>query len=167
MEDSLTDDQSHYEVSLTAGQAFLAFVLLLLSLGASFAFGLMIGRGQVDEALVAKKEPAVVVENPTPVKTPDEFVEKADKPEPAVKTPPPKPTVPHYAQILSTTEQKNAEALAAKLIDKGFTSAYVERGNTEKGPIFRVRVQFPSEQEARAAAPKLKEFSTEIWIARL
>ena len=45
-EEPITDDQSHYEVSLTAGQAFLAFVLLLLSLAASFAFGLMIGRGQ-------------------------------------------------------------------------------------------------------------------------
>src|SRR6476469_11061834 len=58
----LIDDQSHYEVSLTAGQAFVAFVLLLLSLAASFAFGLMIGRGQADERLVVKKEPAVVTE---------------------------------------------------------------------------------------------------------
>src|SRR6478736_3051572 len=61
-EEVLADDQSHYEVSLTAGQAFLAFVLLLLSLAASFAFGLMIGRGQADERLVVKKEPAVVTE---------------------------------------------------------------------------------------------------------
>src|SRR5512143_2940671 len=58
----LNDDQSHYEVSLTAGQAFLAFVLLLLSLAASFAFGLIIGRGQADERLVVKKEPAVINE---------------------------------------------------------------------------------------------------------
>src|SRR5712691_12221575 len=57
------DDQSHYEVSLTAGQAFLAFVLLLLSLAASFAFGLLIGRGQADDKLTARKEqPAVVNE---------------------------------------------------------------------------------------------------------
>ena len=39
----LIDDQSHYEVSLTAGQAFVAFVLLLLSLAAAFAFGLFQG----------------------------------------------------------------------------------------------------------------------------
>src|SRR3954469_25226100 len=58
----LTDDQSHYEVSLTAGQAFVAFVLLLLSLAASFAFGLMIGKGQADERLVVRKEPAVINE---------------------------------------------------------------------------------------------------------
>src|SRR5258708_32394299 len=58
----LTDDQSHYEVSLTAGQAFIAFVLLLLSLAASFAFGLMIGKGQADERLVVRKEPAVINE---------------------------------------------------------------------------------------------------------
>src|ERR1700746_3073397 len=62
MEDVLTDDQSHYEVSLTAGQAFVAFVLLLLSLAASFAFGLMIGKGQADERLVVRKEPAVINE---------------------------------------------------------------------------------------------------------
>src|SRR5438270_11960223 len=58
----LIDDQSHYEVSLTAGQAFVAFVLLLLSLAASFAFGLMIGKGQADERLVVRKEPAVINE---------------------------------------------------------------------------------------------------------
>src|SRR3954452_14358302 len=58
----LIDDQSHYEVSLTAGQAYVAFVLLLSSLAASFAFGLMIGKGQGDERLVVRKEPAVVTE---------------------------------------------------------------------------------------------------------
>src|SRR5882672_8606583 len=61
-EDVLHDDQSHYEISLTAGQAFIAFVLLLLSLAASFAFGLMIGKGQADERLVVRKEPAVINE---------------------------------------------------------------------------------------------------------
>src|SRR3954468_18816981 len=61
-EDVLTDDQSHYEISLTAGQAFVAFVLLLLSLAASFAFGLMIGKGQADERLVVRTAPAVVTE---------------------------------------------------------------------------------------------------------
>ena len=61
-EEVLADDQSHYEVSLTAGQAFIAFVLLLLSLAASFAFGLMIGKGQADERLVVRKEPAVINE---------------------------------------------------------------------------------------------------------
>src|SRR5438105_13047535 len=59
---SINDDQSHYEISLTAGQAFVAFVLLLLSLAASFAFGLMIGKGQGDERLVVRKEPTVVTE---------------------------------------------------------------------------------------------------------
>src|SRR5882762_4542825 len=63
-EEAAVDDQSqsHYEISLTAGQAFVAFVLLLLSLAASFAFGLMIGKGQTDERLVVRKEPAVVNE---------------------------------------------------------------------------------------------------------
>src|SRR5256886_16248909 len=56
-----TDDQSHYEISLTAGQAFVAFVLLLLSLAASFAFGLMISRAQPGPSPIAeviqKKQP--------------------------------------------------------------------------------------------------------------
>src|SRR5687767_13551235 len=56
------DDQSHYEISLTAGQAFVAFVLLLLSLAASFAFGLMLGKGQADDRLVVQKETPVVTE---------------------------------------------------------------------------------------------------------
>ena len=63
------DDQSHYEVSLTAGQAFLAFVLLLLSLAASFAFGLLIGRGQGDDKLTARKDAAVVTEVAAPAKS--------------------------------------------------------------------------------------------------
>jgi len=61
-DETLTDDQSHYEISLTAGQAFVAFVLLLLSLAASFAFGLVLGRGQGEDRLVVKKEPAVINE---------------------------------------------------------------------------------------------------------
>src|SRR3954453_20074100 len=63
-EESVIDDQSqsHYEISLTAGQAFVAFVLMLLSLAASFAFGLMIGKGQGDDRLVVRKEPAVITE---------------------------------------------------------------------------------------------------------
>ena len=61
-EHNAVDDQSHYEISLTAGQAFAAFVLLLLSLAASFAFGLMLGKGQADERLVVRKETPVVTE---------------------------------------------------------------------------------------------------------
>ena len=44
-EEVLADDQSHYEISLTGGQAFVGFVLLLLSLAAFFPFGLVMGRG--------------------------------------------------------------------------------------------------------------------------
>lgn len=77
----------------------------------------------------------------------------------------PAPAVPHFAQLLSTSDQKTAESFAAKLIDGGFNAAYVERGAaTEKGPVYRVRVKFPTEQEARAAEPKLREFSKEVWI---
>lgn len=200
------DDQSHYEISLTAGQAFAAFVLLLLSLAAAFAFGLMIGKGQADERLVVRKEAPVVTEASLAPKTSegrivelgveaDEFQEPAAaEPAPpetmpavieeaaplatdtAADTPAPQPTaaqaspetqplrVTTYAQLLSTSDQRTAENLAAHLIDRGFTAAYVERGATGKGPIYRVRVKFDSEPEARAAEPKLKEFSKEVWI---
>lgn len=239
MEEQLAhiDDSSHYEISLTAGQAFMAFVLLLLSLAASFAFGLMIGKGQADERLVVRKETPVVTEGSIlPPKNKadrgeivelgvaDDDFQESDTPavetsgvpvtdsatetpaeastatpaaaEPVVvqeAAPTPAPAAPSaqnkgvtppaaapaqqnkgvtparlhvttYAQLLSTGDQKTAEALAAKLIDRGFPNAYVERGQTDKGPIFRVRVRFSNEAEARAAESKLKEFSNDVWI---
>jgi cell division septation protein DedD len=204
------DDQSHYEISLTAGQAFVAFVLLLLSLAASFAFGLMLGKGQADERLVVRKETPVVTEAALMPKknageivelgvADDDFAEPATDSVVATSTPdtaavtttaptpviseegtatstapqePPttttvaaaSPAVPHIAQLLSTGDQKIAEALAVRVINRGFNTAYVERGTTEKGPIYRVRVRFDSEAEARTAEPKLREFSREVWI---
>ena len=212
----LIDDQSHYEVSLTAGQAFVAFVLLLLSLAASFAFGLMIGKGQADERLVVRKEPAVINEGsvvslkkgdsklvdlgvgnddfkapvattssaPTETAAPASTItEAAVTPltdsapvtataaavvEPPKETPKPasKPaavsTGPAYAQLLVTSDQKTADALAAKAIDHGFMTTYVERAGTS----FKVRVKFNSEAEARASEAKLKEISKDVWIVK-
>jgi cell division septation protein DedD len=178
--EQVAEDQSHYEISLTAGQAFMAFVLMLLSLAASFAFGLMIGRGSADDRLVVRKEPAVVSEaSAVPKKNPGKIVELGVKDE-DFKAPtitesapprgapatPPAASVPVYAQLLSTSDQKTAEALAAKLIEGGFTAAYVERTATDKGTIFRVRVKFPTESEARAAEAKLKGFSKDVWITK-
>jgi cell division septation protein DedD len=195
MEDVLTDDQSHYEISLTAGQAFVAFVLLLLSLAASFAFGLLIGRGQTDEHLAIKTEPAASA-SAVPAKAPastqkvvalDDFKEPAPtiaetpKVAPSVEpvsagrpaqagphtvTPQTAAATPVYAQLLSTSDQKTAESLAAKLIENGFSAAYVERTTAEKGTVFRVRVRFPSDSDARAAEPKLKQFSKDVWITK-
>jgi hypothetical protein len=187
----LHDEQSHYEISLTAGQAFVAFILLLLSLAASFAFGLMIGRGQADERLVVRKEPAVINEaSAIPKKDAGRIVDLGsgadDFKSPLTDTAPapttlteeapaepivantivaPKPAVevtPFYAQLLSTSDQKTADTLAAKLIDNGFMGAYVER----KDKVFRVRVRFPSESDARGAETKLHEFSKEVWITK-
>ena len=204
------DDQSHYEISLTAGQAFVAFVLLLLSLAASFAFGLMLGKGQADERLVVRKETPVVTEAALIPKknageivelgvADDDFVEPETAtsaatsttdtaatataatpvieevaPTDATSTAPQQPptttvaaapaAVPHIAQLLSTSDQKIAEALAVRVINRGFNTAYVERRATDKGPVYRVRVRFDSEAEARAAEPKLREFSKEVWI---
>ena len=192
MEDVLTDDQSHYEISLTAGQAFVAFVLLLLSLAASFAFGLLIGRGQTDEHLaissVAAASPAagragapvptqkkavtdVALDDfkePAPTISEAPSVPKAAAQPAAVPAKAPAPVqttaVPVFAQLLSTSDQKTAETLAAKLIESGFSAAYVERTTAEKGTVFRVRVRFPSDADARAAEPKLKQFSKDVWI---
>ena len=189
MEEQLTDDSSHYEISLTAGQAFVAFVLMLLSLAASFAFGLTIGKGQLEEKIAGKRDaPAVVTEaRVAPAKKQDIAVADDDfkqappatiteepepqpkpsvaPPTPAARVPLPKPsTNPAYAQLLSTTDQKVAEALAAKLIDSGFTSAYVERGATVKGSIFRVRVKFDNDSAAHVAEARLKTFSKDVWI---
>ena len=188
-EEQLIDDQSHYEISLTAGQAFVAFVLLLLSLAASFAFGLVIGRGQGEDRLVVKKEPAVISEGaaiatkksegrivelgdtrsaavpaaaPAVVPTETTITERRDAAPTAAETAARPAGEPVYAQLLVSTDQKTAEALAATLIDKGFTSAYVERAGT----TFKVRVKFPSEAEARAAEPKLKEFAKDVWIVK-
>src|SRR6266545_3704374 len=166
-EEQLIDDQSHYEISLTAGQAFIAFVLLLLSLAASFAFGLVIGRGQGEDRLVVKKEPAVISEGsaiatkksdsgrivelgdndfksrtdttvtttaaPVITETTTTTTTSASAPERRDAAPPAAGTAalpPVYAQLLVSTDQKTAETLAATLIDKGFTSAYVERAGT-------------------------------------
>jgi len=212
----LIDDQSHYEVSLTAGQAFIAFVLLLLSLAASFAFGLMIGKGQADERLVVRKEPAVINEGsviaskkndgklidlglgnddfkaPAPVTTSATTATTAPAPtitegtvtplaesaapvtataSPIVEAPKPAPkpaaaapvsTGPAYAQLLVTGDQKTADALAAKAIDHGFMTTYVERAGTS----FKVRVKFNSEAEARANEAKLKEISKDVWFVK-
>jgi hypothetical protein len=182
----LTDDQSHYEISLTAGQAFVAFVLLLLSLAVTFAFGLVIGKTQPDDHVIARKEPAAVIaEQPKKVDqtvTVDDFqapakieesvappqkLSGAPAPSPAaVVSKPAPPATPAYAQLLTTSDQKTAEGLAAKLIDSGFTAAYVERTTTDKGVAYRVRVKFPTDSEARAAEPKLRAFAPEVWITR-
>lgn len=202
-EEPVTDDQSHYEVSLTAGQAFLAFVLLLLSLAASFAFGLMIGRTHEADQLLAQNGPAIVDEaNPAPAKKPKErivelstpadtfsdaepavepvqpartaaakpspaaTIKEEKPPAPAAKPVPAGAAVPYYAQLLSTTDQKKAETFAAKLIDGGFQAAYVDRVTNEKGTLYRVRVNFPSEQAARAAEARLRTFTRDVWITR-
>jgi hypothetical protein len=223
----LMDDSSHYEVSLTAGQAFIAFVLLLLSLAATFAFGLMIGRGQADERLVVRKDPVVVNEgsvaakkNPgklvdlgignddfkapapaavaptmtetappaaiteaqvvpltesaasTSPSTTTAVVANAPKPvAPVAKTPAVKPALvaqagPVYAQLLVTSDQKTADALAASLIDHGFMTSYVERSISAKGTTFKVRVKFPSDAEARSNEAKLKELSKDVWFVK-
>lgn len=169
------EDQSHYEISLTAGQAFVAFVLLLLSLAASFAFGLMISRAQPASSPIAEAAAVMQKKQPPPAKADiavkeDDFKAPAPTIEPSLEAPAPAtptaPARPTFAQLLSTTDQKSAEALAAKLIERGYTAAYVERTTSEKGSTFRVRIKFPNEGEAHAAEVRLKEFSRDVWITR-
>ena len=124
----------------------------------------------------AEEEPAETTETETAAPVTETMstatvVEEAPvAPETGAETAPAQPArtpalqVTTYAQLLSTSDQKTAERLAAKMIDGGFTTAYVERGATDKGPVYRVRVRFDSEEAARAAEPKLREFSKEVWI---
>ncbi len=205
------DDSSHYEVSLTAGQAFIAFVLLLFSLAASFAFGVIIGKERNSEPMIARGDSAVVsparrtadssgiVERGEQQEPPLRIIEEAPpasaaaaparEPQsvtapvtstagsalPAIAATQPEAATqqpaagdgPWYAQLLSTSDAKSAESLAARLIDNGYTSAYVQRNAGEQGNVFRVRVRFPDERAARAAATPLKEYSKgEIWVTR-
>lgn len=208
MAESNLDDSSHYELSLTAGQAFVAFVLLLLSLAASFAFGIMIGKGQLENQLVAQRDPQVVNESVSVQKSDSKIVElgvpegsefgvtetlsdagtqpapriveerlatpdSSSAPAPAAERAPStaqpagEAAVPFHAQLLSTSDAKAAEGLAARLIDNGFPTAYVERQTGGAAPVYRVRVRFASEAEARAAVDRLKEFSRgEVWVTR-
>ncbi|MGA7614648.1 MAG: SPOR domain-containing protein, partial [Thermoanaerobaculia bacterium] len=77
------------------------------------------------------------------------------------------PAVPHYAQLLSTSDKTAAEALAARLINDGFDSAYVERAKVAEGMLYRVRVKFASEAQARAAVPSLQRYTkNEIWVTK-
>lgn len=198
------DDSSHYEVSLTAGQAFIAFVLLLFSLAASFAFGVIIGKERNSGPLIARRETPVIVEGRSRGDSPkivelgvgDAPAARIIEEQPAPVEPEAQETMPvnsaaviaaaagaespttttagsqsaegpWYAQLLSTSDVKSAEALAARLIDNGYTSAYVQRNAGEQGNVFRVRVRFPDEGAARAAAMPLKAFSKgDVWVTR-
>ena len=195
-QETMSDDSSHYEISLTAGQAFTAFVLLLLSLASSFAFGFVVGKGRSGQAALVSNEPVIIdegfsaegvpeIEPPeqrveTPVSSPVAIAEPEPETRAAPAAPPtiteePAPIlveastepVPHVAQLLSTQEARAAEGLAARLIDDGFTSAYVERVRTESGMIYRVRVTYPTEAAARSAVPSLLPYSPgEIWVSK-
>lgn len=215
-DDLIRDESSHYEISLTAGQAFIAFVLLLLSLAAAFAFGIVIGRARgAEERVVVRNEPAVVTEGAapreedarivelddlesavdasgqasvtapepsiaeTPAESADPATDAPETPAPAQQQPPsaappaaepqPEPSVPGpvFVQLLSSTEAKSAEALAARIIESGFNNAYVERVDSPTGMIYRVRVRFESEAEARAAVDRLRAISrTDPWVTR-
>ena len=189
-QETMSDDSSHYEISLTAGQAFTAFVLLLLSLAAAFAFGFVVGKGRSGQAALVSNEPVIIdegfpaegvpeIEPPeqrvsSPVSIAEPVSETAAAPPPTI-TEEPAPTmieastepIPHVAQLLSTQESKAAEGLAARLIDDGFTSAYVERVRTESGMIYRVRVTYPTEAAARSAVPSLQPYAPgEIWVSK-
>jgi cell division septation protein DedD len=201
MVDEPNDDSSHYEISITAGQAFLGVVLLLASLAAAFTFGLVVGESRGEARVETRRQPLVIEEGrpgdrgrivelgvgeevPREMEPPTVIEEReppvADPESPAVtpslpaapeprapaSRPDPAESVPHFAQLLSTTERGPAESLAAHLIDEGF-SAYVERVPRDEGMLYRVRVRFDSEQSARAAEPRLRAFAPgDVWISR-
>lgn len=210
VEEPIHDDSSYYEISITAGQAFVAVVLLIGSLAAAFAFGIVVGEARGKTTLRERSRPPVILEGEDPgsgsiveLGIEDEpFAPREDAPAPAEETieepeliedsetpdgaeqpapgepelalpgpsvPPDSPSaaVPYVAQILSTTEREPAERLAARLIDAGFSNAYVERVSSDAGMLYRVRVRFASENQARSAVERLKSYAPgEIWVSR-
>ena len=92
------------------------------------------------------------------------------KPEPPVApvaTPAPEPAAPVAAapaqgegfavQIAAFTDDKGANALAAKLKKAGYASTYTEPAETSRGTMWRVRVGgFATRPDAEAARAKLK-----------
>lgn len=202
------DDSSHYEVSLTGGQALAAFILMLGSLAASFGFGLMLGRGGDGDRLVVRREPSIISEA-SPEKRPSSRIVEL-----GVTSPPPSPVTetidplspsileesvsargsgepsaggapalpgtmrpvpsevappgaPFYAQVISTGDVKAAEALAARLIERGYKTAWVERVTSDRGMTYRVRVKFATEAAARQAVEPLREITKgEVWVTR-
>jgi hypothetical protein len=210
VDEPIHDDSSYYEISITAGQAFLAVVLLIASLAAAFAFGIVVGEARGKTTLASRARPPVILESEgsergrieelgvsdepfseqeseeatsaEPVIEEPELIEDpvrpgdastpSDGPDLSVPGPSPAPSepaeaVPHVAQILSTTERDAAETLAARLIEAGFSNSYVERVPGGAGMLYRVRVRFASESEAREAVDQLKSFAPgEIWISR-
>lgn len=209
VDEPIHDDSSYYEISITAGQAFLGVVLLIASLAAAFAFGIIVGEARGKSNLTERARPPVILEGEAsdrgtivelgvenePSESGDPATENATIEEPeliedvptpstadepasgapeltvpgpaAVPEGPPASSVPYVAQILSTTEREPAERLAARLIDAGFSNAYVERVPSDSGMLYRVRVRFSSENEARAAVERLKSYAPgEIWVSR-
>jgi hypothetical protein len=193
-EEQIIEDQSHYEISLTAGQAFVAFVLLLLSLAASFAFGLLIGRGQGEDRLVVKKEPAIINEGAViAAKKVDagKIVElgvdrsAAAAPaapaavpaaEPVIETPPPaterRDAAPPAAET-AAPQPVYAQLLVStdQKTAENLAATLIDKGFPtayveRAGATFKVRVKFNSEADARAAEPKLKEFAKDVWIVK-
>ena len=60
-------------------------------------------------------------------------------------------------QIAAFTDDKGANALAAKLKKAGYASSYIEPVETSRGTLWRVRVGgFASRPDADAARTKLK-----------
>ncbi|MBW3564258.1 MAG: SPOR domain-containing protein [Acidobacteria bacterium] len=199
-EEPIHADSSHYEISLTAGQAFMAVLLLLGSIVASFVFGAIVGTARGEERAAGRTaqplssieeldrspiEPGAKEDHSAPSSA--EPATRVDEPSSIVEDESPRPTVrtlptsspagaspdrelsasPHDAQILSTTESAPAEALAARLIEAGFSSAYVARVPRDDSTLYRVRVRFEDEKSARDAVERLSAFAPgEVWVLR-
>ncbi len=90
----------------------------------------------------------------------------AAPPSPAIVAPAPAPATPAAApasaerfavQIAAFTDDKGANALAAKLKKAGYASTYTEPVETSRGTLWRVRVGgFATRPDADAARAKLK-----------
>jgi DedD protein len=114
---------------------------------------------------VAEAEQKVLAGGKSPAAPkPETRIAAAPAATPAPAAPAPLPATPAPAiaegfavQIAAFTDDKGANALAAKLRKAGYEAAYVEPAETSRGTMWRVRVGgFATRQDADAARAKLK-----------
>jgi DedD protein len=188
----MPEPRSHYQISLTARQAFSLFLGLLLALGLAFFLGVRTGLEDSEEppdtspaetgtpvaegAAPAEAEPVAARPNAAGTETGGESPSRTSialfedrgggEPEPSpTASSPGAPAGSLWVQVLSLSSRSEAETRSVQLAARGHRVA-VMPGRGPRGPVFRVRVgPFSTRREAASAAERIsREEKTETWI---